>query len=461
MHAFVTNTTLSFIKSIMNKISRLLNRGNERSVKAKKNILLMLLYKGGNIIIGLLLVPLTIHYVDSVNYGIWLTLSSMITWMSFFDIGINNGLKNRLTEALAKGDYTLGKEYVSTTYAVQSLIFMPLMIILLFIASYIDWSSLLNISETYEGTLLRSVYVIIAYFCLNFIFSTINVIILAEQRPADSALRTFLQQLCSLVVIYILTRTITGNLFILCLALCLVPLSVVILFNVTLFGGRYRNISPSISSVKFSLVPDLMKLGMQFFIIQIAAIIQYQMINFLIMRYYGASEVTEYNIAFKYFSILTMVWGILTTPIWAAVTDAMTKGEWTWIKNVQTKYLKVFSLFFLLGIVMLCVSTWVYDMWIGGDVAIPFDLSLAVLIYNMVMMYGGIFVAVVNGSGQLKIQTYASIMSPFVFIGTFFLFSRVLNIGIISIIIAAIVSNFNGLVLAPIQCKKMLLISNR
>lgn len=438
------------------KISTFYNKGNERSVKAKKNILLMLLYKGGNILIGLLLVPLTIHYVDSINYGIWLTLSSMVAWISFFDIGINNGLKNKLTESLAKEDYTIGKQYVSTTYAVLCLIFIPLMVILLFVASYIDWTSLLNISEKYKENLLFSVYVIVAYFCLNFIFSTINVIILAEQRPADASLRTFLQQLCSLIVIYVLTLTIKGNLLILCLALCIVPLVVVIMFNVTLFSGRYKNIAPEVLSVNFSLIPDLMKLGIQFFIIQIAAIIQYQMINFLIMRYYGASEVTEYNIAFKYFNVLMMVWGILTTPIWAAVTDAITKGDWLWIKNIQKKYLKVFILFIFGGIIMLAISNLVYDFWIGNAVVIPFKLSLIVLLYNLAMMFGNLFVSIVNGSGQLKIQTYASLISPIIFIGTFIIFSRLLQIGVISVILAAIISNFNGLILAPLQCKKMI-----
>ena len=77
-------------------IYRFFNQGSERTVKAKKNILLMLLIKGGNILIGVLLVPITLGYVDTDCYGIWLTLSSMVLWISFFDIGLNNGLKQNL-----------------------------------------------------------------------------------------------------------------------------------------------------------------------------------------------------------------------------------------------------------------------------------------------------------------------------------------------------------------------------
>ena len=82
-----------------------INKGSERSIKAKKNVLSMLFIKGGSILVGLLLVPLTLEYVDSESYGIWLTLSSMVAWISFFDIGINNGLKNKLAESLALKNY--------------------------------------------------------------------------------------------------------------------------------------------------------------------------------------------------------------------------------------------------------------------------------------------------------------------------------------------------------------------
>ena len=154
---------------LLEKIKKQVNRGNERSVKAKKNIVYMVLYKGISILAGLLLVPMTINYVDSENYGIWLTLSSMIAWMSFFDIGINHGLKNKLTEALAKKDFALGKKYVSTTYAILTLIFIPLMFVLLLIAPFIKWESLLNLNPSIGQSLIVAVCILIVYFCLNFV----------------------------------------------------------------------------------------------------------------------------------------------------------------------------------------------------------------------------------------------------------------------------------------------------
>lgn len=441
----------------MNRIEdvfkRIMSTGSERSVKAKKNILSMLFIKGGSILIGLLLVPMTINYVDSENYGIWLTLSSMVSWMSFFNIGLNNGLKNKLGEALAKGDLEMGKKYVSTTYAMLCLIFIPLMLILLFVVPFINWYSVLNVSESIGNSLLASICILIVYFCLNFILSTINIVLQADQNPAGASGRDLIQQMLSLIIIWILTLTTQGSLLKLCIALCASPLVVSTLFNITLFTGKYKAIVPSCKSIDFKIAPSLLNLGVKFFIIQIAGIIQYQMSNFLILRYIGATEVTAYNIAYKYISVVWMVWSIMTTPIWAAVTDAVAKGDFTWIKNTQRHYLKLLILFTIGGVFMVILSPLVYKIWIGDKVSISPILSVFVFIYIWVMMFGNIFVSILNGAGKLNLQMYSCLVSPLVYFGIFFFCCHVLKFGVISVLIASILSNFNGFLIAPLQCR--------
>lgn len=441
--------TIEILKNIMTS-------GSERSAKAKKNILEMLFLKGGNILIGLLMVPMTINYVDSENYGIWLTLSSMVAWMSFFNIGLNNGLKNKLCEALAVEDFKLGKKYVSTTYALLFLIFIPLMLILLFFAPYVNWYSFLSISESVGNSLVAAICILIVYFSLNFILSTVEVVLQADQNPACASLQSFLQQLCSLIIIWILTLTTDGNLINLCIALCATPLLLSCCFNFILFKGKYKAIAPSISDIDFKVAPSLLNLGVKFFIIQFAGIIQYQLSNFLILKYIGASDVTIYNIAYRYISVLWMVWSIITTPIWSAVTDAITKGDYTWIRNIQKRYFHVLLIFTICGLIMVLVSPFVYKVWIGDEIKISLILSFSVFLYIWVMMFGNVYVSILNGAGKLNLQMYSCLISPIVFIGIFFICCHVLKIGVISVIIASILSNFNGFLIAPIQCRRFL-----
>ena len=90
---------LSFIPA---KLKFLHSAKHERTRLVQKNIILSFLIKGLSIAIGLVFVPLTINYIDAERYGIWLTLSSIIIWFNFFDLGLGNGLRNKLVEAIVK-----------------------------------------------------------------------------------------------------------------------------------------------------------------------------------------------------------------------------------------------------------------------------------------------------------------------------------------------------------------------
>ena len=101
-----------------------LNKGNRRTSDAKKNIFLSFGNKGLSILISLIIVPITINYVNPTQYGVWLTISSIVGWISFFDFGLAHGFRNKFAEARANIDNDLAKKYVSTTYAILTIIFV-------------------------------------------------------------------------------------------------------------------------------------------------------------------------------------------------------------------------------------------------------------------------------------------------------------------------------------------------
>ena len=93
-----------------------------RTMNVYKNILFSLIIKVVNVLCSLLIVPLTLSYLTQEEYGIWLTISTLLLWISFFDIGLGNGLRNYLTEAISLKDYDLGKKYISTTFVLLLII---------------------------------------------------------------------------------------------------------------------------------------------------------------------------------------------------------------------------------------------------------------------------------------------------------------------------------------------------
>ncbi len=90
------------MKSLLN---RFLAGRHERSLLIYKNIFYSFILKGGVAILGLLIVPLVLNYLDKEEFGIWNTLSSIVTWFYFLDIGLANGFRNKFTNSMAAKDY--------------------------------------------------------------------------------------------------------------------------------------------------------------------------------------------------------------------------------------------------------------------------------------------------------------------------------------------------------------------
>ena len=356
----------------------------ERSKSIKINILASIGIKGVSILVSLFLVPITLNYVDSELYGIWMTLSSFMLWLNFFDIGFTLGLQNKLTEALAKGDTNLGKSLVSTTYFVMMAVFIPLCVILEVILPYIDWAHWLNINDVHNQDIIMALHVMVACFCLQMVVSVITATIAAFQRVALSSSFLVLGNVLSLIVIVILTKTAEPSLLNLSLAISSMPVIVLLIASLVLFQTKFREVKPNIASIDLRHVKDIFNLGARFFLIQIQVVILFQSTNILISNFAGPDAVTNYNIAYKYLSIAMMVYGIMLGPIWPAFTDAYTKKDYDWMNRIYVKMKKVYFLSLFIMVLMVLVSPIVYRVWVGEKIEIPFALTCCVGLYMLV-----------------------------------------------------------------------------
>ena len=186
--------------------------GSDRSVKIKINIAASFLAKGASIIIGFLMVPLCLNYLDQTRYGIWLTMSSFLTWFSFFEIGLGAGLRNKLAESLAIKDFEKGKIYVSTTYAILSIVILIVALIFLIANGLLDWTKILNTDQILYNELKILALIVFNFFFLRFILKLIGIILYADQRPALANSLGPIANLISLLIIFILTKTTNSSL---------------------------------------------------------------------------------------------------------------------------------------------------------------------------------------------------------------------------------------------------------
>ena len=411
--------------------------------------------KGGSILISFFIVPITLGYVDEEIYGIWLTLSSVVAWFSFFDIGLGNGLRNRLAEAWARGDTEKARAYVSTTYAIFLLIFLSLLSIFLVVSQFIDWTKVLNTTIGKAGNLEAVVIVTFSFFCINFVLKLIYTVFLADQRPALKGLMNLIANFISLIVILVLTKTTEGSLLYLAVTIGLSPLIVLIFSNFYFFNKDYKTVRPSFKYIKWKYLNDITGLGIKFFIISISGLIIFSTDNLIITQIFSPKEVTPYNIAFKYFQLIFTVFTIISSPLRSAYTEAYTKEEMKWITQTNRKLFRAWGIMLVVSLFMLAFSKIFYGIWVPG-VEVPFILSLFMWVFVMTRSYGNIYVAFINGVGKIKLQLIAAIVGAILNIPLSYFFAKTLEFGTAGVIMASIICIGFGPILAPIQFKRII-----
>lgn len=390
------------------------SHSSKRTKDAVGNIIVSMITKGISILVSFLIVPMTIHYVNSTQYGIWLTVSSVMAWITYFNLGLGNGFRNKYAEAKANNNILSQREYVSTTYFATTILVVVLCIVANIINLFVDWSSFLHIDAEYSHE-LKMVFAIIAFFfCFNMIVNTFSYLLLADQKPGLLSIIQVIGQVISLVVIYVLTKVSQGSLVNLALYYSGIPSITMMVFSIVLFNGRYKLVSPKIKYVRPRLIRNILNLGIQFFFINICLILIFQIINIIITRELGPDSVTEYNIAYKYFHILYMIMVIIITPFWSAFTDAYSKGDFSWMKNSLHKLEVSWFVSIIIGIIMLIVSPWFYKVWVGEDVSVSFFVSIALLIYMLAQTIGAIYMQLINGIGTIRLQLYIYIIFAFI-----------------------------------------------
>ena len=447
----------NLISTSLRVFGNLLNKGHHRTLKAKRHILISFAVKVGDLAIGFVQLPLALAYVDKTSYGIWLVLSSIVAWFGFFDIGLGQGLRNKFAEALARNDKKSAQIFVSTTYAIISIIMIAMVILFIIINPFLNWNKILNIPVEFDENILLLVYIVFLSFAIRFVINLINNILLADQRPSISGLLHLIARVIHLLVLIILLKTTEGSLLYLALLYSFTTVIITILSSIYFYRNDYKEYIPSLKCVDFKYAKELVNIGIRFFIIQIAVLVVYATDNMIITQLFDPSHVTVYNIAQKYFSVVIMGFMLIVTPFWSAVTEAYHKNEFQWIKDTIRELISVWLLFFLLAVIMLICSGWVYKVWIRDpSIIIPFRLSVAYAIYVSIFSFVAIFIHFINGTGKIQLQIYVALFNMVFNIPLSVLFAKHLGFGITGVIMGTMVSSVLGLITAPLQYYKII-----
>lgn len=396
-----------------------------------------------------LTIPIMIHYLGQEQFGVWSTILTVMAWTVFFDLGVGNGLRNKVAESIAKGATNAAAEYISSAYTLIGFIALAIWITVTLASYFVPWQVVFNTEAISESTLRETIQIAAFFIVLNFWIGLISALLNAVQRTAMVALGQLVTNLLLLIFVYFLERATGASITKLAFMYGISIVSANILLSY-LFYRDHRELRPCVSFDKSHLSP-LLTLGLQFFTIQFAVLIIFTTDKMLITQLFGPQYVTQYELVFKLFSIITFAHGLISAPLWSTYTDAYHRGDLTWIKSMLRSQLFIFLVTSVAVAVTALAARPLITMWIGSDVHISTNLILAMSLLVVISIWNNVFGVILGGLGKIRLGSIYTIATAIMNLPISYYFSIILEFGIAGVVLGSVVSIFISSVISPIQ----------
>lgn len=417
-----------------------------------KNIALGLIYKPISMILSYLYVPVVLSYLGDEKYGVWATVLSVLSWITLFDIGIGNGLRNKLAENLKSYDNIKIRKYVSSAYIMLTTIVMALMIATVLLFCFVNWNSFFNVGADFEDNLMVVMNTSVICMCVSFVMSICKSIYLALQKNHVTNLMGLVQQVLMLISVVALTRFTKGNLVFVAIAYGVSNLIVELLFTLKLFRIN-SDFIPNLKYFSHEEAKATTGLGIQFFVIQIASMVLYATDNIIITQICGPTEVTPYTTANKLFSMITAVFSIMVAPYWSAITVRKADGDLASIKKAENKMLCLWVAASMGCFVLATIFKPVIRIWLQRDMSFQQGLIPLMAIYAVVYTWNAVYSQIGNGLSLMKVSVILAVVQSIVNVAASILFGAVLGWKSVGVLLGTVVAMLISSIVMPLYVR--------
>lgn len=348
------------------------DRGRERYRRAGMTASTSFLSKALTMGISFISVPLTIHYLGAERYGVWLTISSLLMWMSLTDFGLTgNALVNMISSASAREDTETAQQYAASAF--WSLVGLSVLFLCCFCTAFnwISWRVVFRVSEAVSSAELNYACLFTAIiFALNLPLGMLNSIYSAYQDGFIWNIWTIAGNLLSLISLLVVTH-FQGGLPLLICAVSGTRVLVSIINAAYMFFRQYPFLKPSVFCIRWARTRELLKLGSKYTVAQLAGLGIYQSQPMIITQLLGPAQVTIFVIAQKIVTLPNDLAYIATQPFISAFSEARARGDWAWIRGAfKNSLFATITCSLLIQTVIALLAKRVIAVW-AGPAAVP------------------------------------------------------------------------------------------
>lgn len=420
----------------------------------KSQILWSFFIRGSGILISFLQVPILLNTLHAEKYGVWLTLLNIVNWITVFDLGVTNGLRNKLSELYALNETIQIRKLIFNSFLFLIVIFSIFVFTYYIFSDYIHFQKLFN-TKLIPNLELRNVFnLVFLGIVFRFVFQIPVIYETARGRTHISNLLLFFGNILSILLLVLMKYLkIELTLNLIGLITVWLPNAIYFLYFLWFFRFKYDFLIPNIKDYDFKILKPLIKLSGHFFLIQFTALVLFASIPFILTQLLSPSHATEYNLANSIFNIPLILMGILCTPITPLVTQAFVVRDKVWLKSIIKRFIGYIVLLILLTWFLFFIADWIFDLWIGKKLIINKTLIFYLAVYTSINIFLQPFANIFNGIGKLKIIAYLSPVGVILFLVTAYYFTK--HTGNSSgVVIGLIFSSLVGIIYIPYKVNK-------
>ena len=347
-------------------------------------------------------IPITIRYLGEVRFGLWMTITSIMSMMLFADLGIGNGVLTEIGKLKGSDDLVGMRKVISTAYFVLGSSSLVALGVFWTIAQFIPWGRLVNAKDAATSADARIVgLVCISCFLLTIPLSLISKIQLGLQQGFVNEIWMSVSSLATMMMTLVAVYW-KAPLGVLVLSVALTPLVFLLLNSITFFRRKERQGFVSRSMVDREMARTLLHIGGQFFLLSILTTITLNFDNLITAHLLGLEKVAVLEITAKPMKMALMLLTLLCLPFWPANGEALARGEFEWVRRITQKMvLLCFGATLIATFVLLFFGSLLYRLWIGSQFVLNHWLLLVLGIWALALGTAAPYFMVLNGAGKV------------------------------------------------------------
>lgn len=357
---------------------------SERYRRAALTTFTSVIAKGVSIITGFISVPLTLNYLGTERYGLWMTISSVIVMLGFADFGLGNGLVNTISHAHGKNDNDTAVNAVSSAFFMLLISAILLLLIFFVIYPFVPWHRIFNVTSVQamrESGPATAVLVIC--FALTVPLGIAQKVQVGYQ---EGFLNNYWQIAGNVMGFTAVVTAIQLQLSLpwLVFAMAGVPVLAIAVNWCFLFFHERSELRPRFQHFQFATGKALLGTGTIFLFLWIVNILGTSTDNIIIAQYMGSSDVATYAIVQRLFS-LTLLIQFITMPLWPAFSEALAREDFAWAHRTFIHALTLtFWLTVLICVPLLFFGQNIIKIWSGPLVIPSLSLIAGYTLYRLI-----------------------------------------------------------------------------